>query len=334
MQLVLDTTGLYVSKRNNCFFLQSKKHKRIISPKRITSIAVVSDCSFSTSALLLAVKHEIPVLFFSRTGKEKARIWSPYFGNIATLRRKQYAFYTRATATEWCINLLRLRAKGQLSNLSKLHNAGLLKDETYQEKKSGIQQILLSTIDLEGNPIHSIRNRLMGIEGTVSRYYWSALAEVFGKKYNFKGRTRRPATDIFNALLNYFFGMLYSRVEGAILAVGLDPYLGLLHADEYARPTLAFDMIEPFRPWAEELVISACMDKTLDTSFFEPKNNGWYLNKAGKRIYIPRFNENMERRCSFNSKIKFRKNHLLAFAGELVSLIDNTISQDDLHDIL
>ncbi|MCD4675184.1 MAG: CRISPR-associated endonuclease Cas1 [Desulfobacula sp.] len=334
MQLVLDTNGLKISKRNNCFFLQGKKQKRIISPRKISSIAVLADVYFSSSAVLLAVDHEIPVLFFSKAGRDKGRLWSPYFGNIATLRRKQIAFYTHPAATEWCINLLRLRAKGQLSNLSKLHNTGLLAEEIFAGKKSGIRQVLLTTGALEGNPVYKVRHQIMGIEGTVSRNYWAALMEAFGEKYSFKGRTRRPATDIFNSLLNYFFGILYSRVEGAILSIGLDPYLGLLHADEYARPTLAFDMIEPFRPWAEELVMNACMDSTLIPSFFDSKNKGWFLNKAGKRIFIPRFNENMEQRCTFNGRTKLRKNHLLAFAGELAALIDKTISVDDLHDIL
>ena len=42
--------------------------------------------------------------------------------------------------------------------------------------------------------------------------------------------------------------MLYAVVEGGLFASGLDPHLGILHADEYNKPTLAFDMIEPFRP--------------------------------------------------------------------------------------
>ena len=334
MQLVLDTTGLHVSKRNNCFHIKSKKQSRMISPRRITSIAVVTDCSFTTAALLLAVKNEIPVLFFSRTGKENARIWSPYFGSISTLRRKQLAFYCRPEAAAWCGMLLKLRGNGQISNLDKLHREGRLSSERYFEVKEGIRKILESVVDLGSSSNMKFAGRLMGLEGTVSRRYWEGLVTAFGKEYGFAGRSRRPAKDRFNALLNYWFGMLYSKVEGAILSVGLDPYMGFLHAGEYQKPSLAFDMIEPFRPWAEELLIDVCLNRGLDTGYFDLEEEGCSLNREGKREFIPLFNGWMEDRCRFLGKVKTRKNHLLAFAGELAKLIDRTIDEDDIFDIL
>lgn len=42
--------------------------------------------------------------------------------------------------------------------------------------------------------------------------------------------------------------MLYSVVEAGLFTAGLDPYLGILHADAHKKPTLSFDLIEPFRP--------------------------------------------------------------------------------------
>jgi CRISPR-associated protein Cas1 len=37
----------------------------------------------------------------------------------------------------------------------------------------------------------------------------------------------------------------------ALFAAGLDPGIGLFHADEDGRPSLALDGIEPIRPYIE-----------------------------------------------------------------------------------
>jgi CRISPR-associated protein Cas1 len=58
---------------------------------------------------------------------------------------------------------------------------------------------------------------------------------------NFTSRQKRPAYDPFNVLLNYLYGMLYTAVHLSLLKSGLDPYMGILHADRYgATPTLVF----------------------------------------------------------------------------------------------
>ncbi|MEM1123772.1 MAG: CRISPR-associated endonuclease Cas1, partial [Bacteroidota bacterium] len=89
MQLVLDTNGLSLKKRNNSFWIVSKKHRRVISPHRVSSIAVIRDCLISTAAMRLAIKHKIPIFLFNYAGKAEGSLWSPYFGSIATIRRNQ-----------------------------------------------------------------------------------------------------------------------------------------------------------------------------------------------------------------------------------------------------
>ncbi len=68
--------------------------------------------------------------------------------------------------------------------------------------------------------------------------------------------------------------MLYTVVEAAIFSVGLDPYLGIWHADQYNKPTLSYDLIEPFRPWMDALLIEQCLDDELTEAMFETKDGG------------------------------------------------------------
>ena len=57
----------------------------------------------------------------------------------------------------------------------------------------------------------------------------------------------RAATSRINALRNYLFACLESEARLALLAHGLDPTLGVLHADQRNRDSLALDAMEPIR---------------------------------------------------------------------------------------
>lgn len=95
----------------------------------------------------------------------------------------------------------------------------------------------------------------MGFEGSAGRIYFDALNYVMPERFKFDGRSRNPAKDEFNALLNYGYGVLYSLVEKACIIAGLDPYIGFLHTDNYNKKSLVFDLIEMFRIFADETVV-------------------------------------------------------------------------------
>src|SRR5690606_9851783 len=52
-------------------------------------------------------------------------------------------------------------------------------------------------------------------------------------------------------------------------AVGFDPFLGFYHAHRYGRPSLALDLMEPFRPLcADSVVIRAVNNGEIGASDF------------------------------------------------------------------
>jgi len=57
------------------------------------------------------------------------------------------------------------------------------------------------------------RGTLMGLEGSAGRAYFACLGQLVPEAYRFEGRSRHPARDAFNAMLNYSYGVLYSLVE-------------------------------------------------------------------------------------------------------------------------
>src|SRR5438094_5500149 len=64
----------------------------------------------------------------------------------------------------------------------------------------------------------------------------------------------RKAVNPANALLNYIYAILEAEARIAAVAVGLDPVLGLLHADRPNRDSLACDLMEPVRTAVDRYV--------------------------------------------------------------------------------
>jgi hypothetical protein len=59
------------------------------------------------------------------------------------------------------------------------------------------------------------------------------------------------ATTPGNSLLNFLYALLASEMSVALHAVGLDPGIGLFHADVDGRSSLALDAIEAVRPYVD-----------------------------------------------------------------------------------
>ncbi len=321
MQLILDSRGLQLQKKGNLFEVVSEKGSRSISPAKLTSIAITSTVVLHTDAIVLSIKNKIPILFFDRIGKARARLWSPYFESIATLRRQQVHFAETTEATSWMVDLFLLKTDSQIANLRFLATKVGGQRTTLDSAADLIKQQARQFEQFREQLIEECRNNIMGTEGAIARMYWQALGGALPRQYAFTKRTRQPAEDIFNAALNYCYGMLYSIVEGGVFAAGLDPFLGLLHTDEYRKPTLVFDLIEPFRAWIDRILIQECLENRLQKDFFTRNQHGIYLNKAGKAYLIPFFNDFLRSECNYFSRDSSVRNHIYYLAGLLAQRI-------------
>jgi len=65
----------------------------------------------------------------------------------------------------------------------------------------------------------------------------------------------RVATDPICAVLNYLYAILEAECRIGLLAVGLDPGIGVLHTDQRSRDSLALDLMETTRPAVDSYVI-------------------------------------------------------------------------------
>jgi hypothetical protein len=71
----------------------------------------------------------------------------------------------------------------------------------------------------------------------------------------------RLAGNPANALLNYLYAILEAEATIAARVVGLDPGVGLLHADQLNRDSLSADLMEPVRPLVDRFVLGLLADR-------------------------------------------------------------------------
>lgn len=123
-------------------------------------------------------------------------------------------------------------------------------------------------------------DQLRGLEGTASAAWFGLLGQVLVPAWSFTLRTRRPPRDPINALLSLGYTWLLSRVIARCDAVGLEVNLGGLHDYRPGRPSLACDLMEPFRvPAVDRWVVSICNQGQISAGDFRPDDGGIYLQQ-------------------------------------------------------
>jgi CRISPR-associated endonuclease Cas1 len=76
-----------------------------------------------------------------------------------------------------------------------------------------------------------------------------------GRRSAVNAGSARNATDPLNAILSWCYRIAEAETRLACLAVGLDPGLGILHADVKGRDSMVLDLIEPLRPTVDAYVL-------------------------------------------------------------------------------
>lgn len=87
------------------------------------------------------------------------------------------------------------------------------------------------------------------LEGRAAAYYWKNL---FGENSDF---IRGHDSDDPNGLLNYGYAILRAVIARSLVSSGLMPTLGIHHSNKYNAYCLADDIMEPYRPYVDLLVL-------------------------------------------------------------------------------
>lgn len=96
------------------------------------------------------------------------------------------------------------------------------------------------------------------LEGRAAAYYWRNLFTEC------PGFVRRQEGELPNSLLNYGYAILRAVIARSLVASGLIPTLGIHHTNKYNAYCLADDIMEPYRPYVDLMVIDMIRNYRLE----------------------------------------------------------------------
>src|SRR4030066_1472636 len=301
MQLVINTHGSYLRKKEGNFLVKTDDQTFEVSAKKVQTIMITTSAYLSTDAIKLAIDNNIDVIFLDEFGDPFGRVWHSKLGSTTLIRRRQLEIANDERglnlAKEWMIT----KMDHQIDFLNRLKNSRPQKEEELESYLSTLEEIREKKVSIEGT-IDEKRGSMIGFEGAAGKTYFDVLSFIMPDRFKFNGRSRMPARDEFNCLLNYGYGVLYSMVEKACIIAGLDPYVGIIHTDHYNKKSLVFDLIEMFRHLVDETVVYMFSQRKVKQEHFSEIKNGFTLNKEGKAALIQELNENFEKGVRYRGR--------------------------------
>jgi len=302
LQLVVTSYGTSIRRRGECFELKLRETKREIAASKVDSILISTGAHFSTDAIQLAVEHNIDVVMVDGIGRPFARLWRTDFGSTAEIWRKQLAAAEAAIGAEISRELIQRKLEGRSGLLSDLMRARSDSTSTIQRAITAMAEHVQAISSVGGSSVADCRGKLMAIEGAAGRTYFEVLKDVIPNKYGFASRSPRQHDDPVNAFLNYGYGVLYTRVEGASILAGLDPHVGLLHTDRYNKPSMVCDLIEPFRIYAERPITYLFTRRRVNDRHYRHDEEGLRLTEDGRKLLLSELNDHMEESLRYRGR--------------------------------
>ncbi|MBI5206644.1 MAG: CRISPR-associated endonuclease Cas1 [Candidatus Firestonebacteria bacterium] len=311
MQLVINSYGSYLQKNGDCFKVKVDDKISEISCKKISSILISTAAYITTDAIKMAMENNIDIVFIDEFGDPYGRVWHPKLGSTTLIRRKQLEIAETSEGLILALEWIKTKFENQINLLKRLRDTRSNKSAEITSYIEKLQNTANSLNNISGT-LDENRGTIMGIEGSGGRTYFEVLSFLMPDRFKFEGRSRNPAKDEFNCLLNYAYGVLYSRVEKACIIAGLDPYVGFIHTDHYNKKSLVFDLIENYRIWADEIVINLFAARKVKVEHFDAIQNGFTLNKDGKVVLLTDFNSFMDESIRYNGR-NIKRDNIIQF---------------------
>lgn len=262
----------YLSKRNEQLLIElpdapvkpdERDSKRSVAIEDIGIVILDNQQITITQAALAALLQNNAAIITCNDTHHPVGLFLPLDGHDIQSER----FRSQIDATE----PLKKQLWQQTVNAKILNQAALL-------KKRGIE--------IE-NMLHWAKNVRSGdpdnFEGRAAAYYWRYL---FGARANF---FRRREGEPPNNLLNYGYAILRAMVARGLVSSGLLPTLGIHHRNKYNAYCLADDIMEPYRPYVDQLVCEI-VDDGEDFEFITTELKARLLGIATRDVQIEKDN--------------------------------------------
>ncbi len=270
----------------------------------VSQLCVFGNVTVSSQAVRVFMSQDIPIVWFTYGGWFSG-LAEGLPGKNVDLRMAQYG-----ASDEMRLSIARRMISGKIRNSRVL----LRRNTRADADKVGDQLRQLARQALEVDS----PGRLLGVEGTAARLYFAALPGMVGENsrvdvsaFQEHGRSRRPPPDPLNALLSFCYALLVKDLTTALLAVGFDPYFGVLHQPRFGRPALALDLAEEFRPLlAESVVLQVLNNREIGPHDYRMRAGGCMLEASGRKAVLRAYERRLDQEIThphFGYRASYRR---------------------------
>ncbi len=266
--------------------------KTKIPINEIDSITLHGNCQISTQLIHYLATSNISLHWFSGGGN--------YIGTLnSTSRaiqrkiRQFHALSDRKFCLQLSKKLIQAKCETQLRYVMRATRKGSRPVEI-EEKIAKIRALLPEIYKAEKPEV------LLGIEGRIARYYFSAipylLADHAHPELIPNGRSKRPPKDYYNAILSFLYSLLYRSVHQAIISVGLEPSFGFFHTPRSSAQPLVLDLMELFRVTLCDISLIGSINRSswnVGEDFIKSHPKVWLI-ESGQRKAIKIYEERLD----------------------------------------
>ena len=318
MDIYIYTQGAHISFCDNLFVIETETDIRKQIPLHmVDSISVFGNVQITTQAISTCLRECIPVLYYSYFGKYIGKISRDDYVTPEVIRMQCCFSDNQEERMVFDRKIVRAKINNQLTVLRRYDRTrGFSTPEDRNEWECSLKLMKKKADNAENH------SELMGIEGISGKIYFNALGKLFADTdYSFKGRTKRPPKDPFNAAISMGYTFLLNIITGKISGSGLIPQIGLLHSSGYNRPSLSCDLMEEWRqPIVDSTVIGMLLGNEILSDDFEYFESGVYLSKSGIKKLIHKLHSKMESKCHYISGIKKESTFISAISYQINSV--------------
>jgi CRISPR-associated protein Cas1 len=255
--LYVTTPDTYLRLDNDTLRVEVNRETRLRVPlHHLSAVVCFGHINLSAPLMHLLAERGIALVLLDDNGRFKARLEGAVSGNVL-LRQAQFQ---RVADPAFTLDMARASVAGKLKNTRQVLQRGAREAKAEDEANALARLADNLAASLRALPGENSLDGVRGIEGEAARRYFSGLNLLVRADqraaFAMDGRTRRPPRDRLNALLSFLYAMWMNDCRSALEAAGLDPQVGFLHALRPGRASLALDLMEEFRPWADRLALT------------------------------------------------------------------------------
>ncbi|MBK6930747.1 MAG: CRISPR-associated endonuclease Cas1 [Saprospirales bacterium] len=311
------------------------------APALLDSIWLHDGATVTVAAIRLGIQNNVDLVVCDRYGMPEGRILGFRPTTTSLVQKAQALVSVTAQGLEyargWAVRKLAAQAE-YLERLGRrrteAHRAQLADPIRLINEALGHMQALAITAPC-GPDAAEVSARIRGYEGVASKAFFDALSRLVPEQYAFDGRSRRPAKNPFNAFLNYAFAVLYRKVDRALLAAGLNPYIGFLHRDGYQFKSLVYDFVELFRTDMVRVVFTLFAKQSVKPTIHTTGDvdGGIRLTREGKALLLKKINRFFEKKTESDglsmSRDRALEKEAQRFALSLLALVKHEREMDE-----